>query len=1028
MSRPVVCRRLFVLLCVLSLSACASAVGFCGQGPPQSLPEQLGNAPVGLVVHLHCGDGRLTTALHAGGARIVQGLDNDPGNVAAARTHVREQSSYGSVSIDHFDGRTLPYASNLASWIVAETLGEVSQGEAMRVLAPGGGLCILQDGRWTTVRKPTPPNIDQWTHFLHDASGNAVAHDDVVGPPARLQWSTDPAYTRSHEHIPSLYALVSTGGRIFYIQDAAPIASVRETPRWRLVARDAYNGAFLWEQTVSDWFPHVVNWGLTPPQLERKLVAVDDRVFAALGHLAPVSVLEAATGDRVATFENTQGAEEMLVADGVLLVLAREVTGERVDGLRRMQSLSGDPRSALVERETAEPLVKQYRAVENRADVTLVALDVASGRTLWQKDSQALGRIRANSLCAVGDRVLYQNGSEIVCLDRRSGERHWSESAPTLQVAYGPAVYCFGGGKVVALAIDDGRTLWTRDAVLQSVRDVFVAGGSLWLGGFKAYDDGNPKHSGSWGPYFATERALETGEVLRHIEPENPGHHHRCYQNKATDRYILGGRRGTEFIDLATGEVLWNSWARGVCKYGVMPANGLLYVPPHACGCYMSAKLIGFNALAAREEPGGEAPLTGVCRLEPGPGLDGPPAVESSSDWPTFRHDPQRSGCASCDVSPRLQRLWKTDLSGTLTAPTVVGGRVFVALTDQHTVCAIDADSGQDGWRFTTGARVDSPPTIHNGRALFGSRDGCLYSVRAADGQLAWRFRTGRADRRVAVREQLESLAPVVGSVLVQDRSVWFTAGRNSYLDGGIDLLQVDAASGAALSTTPVYSPDAEGRQPAQYSPNAMPGVREDVLSADADRIYLRDMAFDRNGQPAGDVAPHLFSLTSFLDDTWTHRAYWIYGTQCSISTGCSGQQRGLIFGRLMVFDDATLYGHGRASVHWSNALQDGDYRVFARKREGGEPLWEQRVPIQVRALVLAGEHLFAAGPIAPARSRDWDLSAQQESLLLVLSTADGSELARYPLDASPVFDGLVAARGRLYLALEGGDVTCFGP
>ena len=30
-------------------------------------------------------------------------------------------------------------------------------------------------------------------------------------------------------------------------------------------------------------------------------------------------------------------------------------------------------------------------------------------------------------------------------------------------------------------------------------------------------------------------------------------HHHRCYRDKATSRYILGGRTGTEFIDLATG-------------------------------------------------------------------------------------------------------------------------------------------------------------------------------------------------------------------------------------------------------------------------------------------------------------------------------------------------------------------------------------------------------------------------------------------------------------------------------------------
>ena len=95
---------------------------------------------------------------------------------------------------------------------------------------------------------------------------------------------------------------------------------------------------------------------------------------------------------------------------------------------------------------------------------------------------------------------------------------------------------------------------------------------------------------------------LATGEMLMHVEPENPGHHHRCYLNKATDRYILVGRRGTEFIDLESGDVLWHSWARGVCKYGIMPCNGLLYAPPHPCGCYVAAKLTGFNALAPKRQ------------------------------------------------------------------------------------------------------------------------------------------------------------------------------------------------------------------------------------------------------------------------------------------------------------------------------------------------------------------------------------------------------------------------------------------
>ena len=49
-----------------------------------------------------------------------------------------------------------------------------------------------------------------------------------------------------------------------------------------------------------------------------------------------------------------------------------------------------------------------------------------------------------------------------------------------------------------------------------------------------------------------------------------------------------------------SGDVLWNSWVRGVCKYGVLPSNGLLYAPPHACGCYTMVKTTGFFALAPR--------------------------------------------------------------------------------------------------------------------------------------------------------------------------------------------------------------------------------------------------------------------------------------------------------------------------------------------------------------------------------------------------------------------------------------------
>jgi outer membrane protein assembly factor BamB len=516
--------------------------------------------------------------------------------------------------------------------------------------------------------------------------------------------------------------------------------------------------------------------------------------------------------------------------------------------------------------------------------------------------------------------------------------------------------------------------------------------------------------------------------MLMHIEPENPGHHHRCYSNKATDHYILGGRRGTEFIDLKSGEVLWNSWARGVCKYGVMPSNGLLYTPPHACGCYMAAKLIGFNALVAQRKS--EDGRQKAERLEKGPAYgeirwtrdDG----RGTSQWPTYRCDTKRSGTTPTTIPTQLRHKWQVKVGRQLSAPVIAEGKVFVSSVDEHDITAIDADSGRMAWQFTAGARIDSAPTLYKGRVIFGCRDGVVYCVRASDGELYWRLRIASDTRRIAACGQLESATPVIGSVLIRDGVVYATAGRSSYLDGGIGLYRLNAETGKVLSCTPIYSPDPEtGKQPAHTAPAFMPGARADILTCDDAHIYLRDMVLDEKGVELKEGKPHLFTLTNFLDGSWPHRSYWIFGTKLSVSTGCSGRDRNLIYGRLLVFDESTIYGYGRQNVHWSNHLQDGAYRLFARKRGEKKPKWEKRLKIRVRAMLKAGDVIFTVGP--RAETGVWSLDNEKDAgvVAMAFSASDGSELAQYPLDASPVFDGMAAAYGRIYISTEDGAVLC---
>ena len=174
--------------------------------------EILGDAEVtgGLVVHIGCGDGRLTAALGAREGYVVHGLDADPGNVSAAREHQRSRGLYGKVAVDRLVGRRLPYADDLASLIVAEGSHGIPSPELMRVLRPGGVAYVRRGGRWTTSVKPWPEEIDEWTHFLHDAGGNAVADDARVGPPRHMQWLAEPLWARNHHTLASISAAGSS--------------------------------------------------------------------------------------------------------------------------------------------------------------------------------------------------------------------------------------------------------------------------------------------------------------------------------------------------------------------------------------------------------------------------------------------------------------------------------------------------------------------------------------------------------------------------------------------------------------------------------------------------------------------------------------------------------------------------------------------------------------------------------------------------------------------------------------------------
>ena len=94
-------------------------------------------------------------------------------------------------------------------------------------------------------------------------------------------------------------ALVSAGGRGFYVMDEGSRVSIQLPARWMLVARDAFNGVILWKKPMKKWHSHLWPLKSGPTQLARRLVAVKDRVYITLGVDEPVSVLDATTGELI---------------------------------------------------------------------------------------------------------------------------------------------------------------------------------------------------------------------------------------------------------------------------------------------------------------------------------------------------------------------------------------------------------------------------------------------------------------------------------------------------------------------------------------------------------------------------------------------------------------------------------------------------------------------------------------------------------------------------------------------------------
>ena len=1016
----------------------------------------------GIIVHIGCDDPGRLAKVRVGKACVVHGLDTDAAKVARAREFLSARRLHGPVSASVYDGTRLPYADNLVNLVIADELGSLSREEVLRVLTPLGAAWI--GGR--KLVKPWPRELDEWPQYLHEADNNAVSRDTAVGPPRHMQWVTGPAWSRSHMAIATVNSVVTARGRIFTIEDRATVENPFLPGRFALVARDAFNGVVLWEYEFAAWEPVTRYIKDMAVQLQRRLAAIGDRVYCTPGIDASVTAFDARTGEVLKVYDRTKETQEFVYHENRFYAIVGDRMNSAQYNIVKTQASKGvttggtDKDAPFDGTGFKEGYAREFQDL-TETKCSILAIDAATGKVLWE-DADVVNYVAAT--LAIKDRsAVYMTRRGLKCLNTRTGDAVWKVAkdiksgdgteSNTLVIS-GETVYTAEGQKLIAYSLRNGQEKWTSTSRnnYEKTADLFVVGGLAWTGGA-----GQP-----------TSHDPQTGKETRVLAQimKGPMGHDRCYRNFITEKYFINSKTGgADFVNLKTGQEFPNHWVRGTCGMGVLPANGMLYAPPYSCQCSAGAMITSFNALYT--EPDLRAPdqmieVDRTIQLIKGPTY-GQLKTKNSKlrthhDWPVYRNDNARGGANDAGLSAALAEKWKVTFTGTPSAPIAADGKVFVANADAYTVCALDAADGKILWCYAAGGRVDSPPAYYKGLVLFGSRDGWVHCLRADDGVLVWRFKD-LPDKLVGAFGRLESAWPVNGSVLVKDDTVYFSAGRSSFLDGGIFLYALNPRTGAVKHTRQIYGPfdDKNGFPATASRVDSAPGdgFKGDIMVSDGELLYMRHKAFNADLTTSQNARPHLIPSAGFLDDTPQHRTYWTVNTTYSW-TAVRGVDSDILavdgnrcYGVLGFHTQRHSYFDPRKSGYklFAASLQNssqtqaaasgeapGRKRRGAKKgasRAGSKELWSTNIPLTGKAIIKAGGTICVAGTPMKFRNNlfeDFVASYEQRlgGVLWLASAKDGRKIAEYKLDAAPAWDAMAAVDGRLFISLRDGSVRCF--
>ena len=356
------------------------------------------------------------------------------------------------------------------------------------------------------------------------------------------------------------------------------------------------------------------------------------------------------------------------------------------------------------------------------------------------------------------------------------------------------------------------------------------------------------------------------------------------------------------------------------------------------------------------------------------------------------------------------------------------GERLFFGSAADNAVHCLAAGTGEERWAFSTEGPVRLAPSLHEGKLYFGSDDGYVYCLRAADGGVLWRYRPGPTDRRLPGNGHVISLWPVRTGLIVEAGAVYGGAGL--FPEHGVYLFALDAESGKRLWQRAIDQP-AQGYLATDGVALWVPSGRAGVIG-----VRLRDGrelgSADAYGTYLVATAGHLFCESSEhqrqlqLLRGLTYPAHFItlsgeiaylQGPREMIALKLapylqrgaklveSRQRRTMLMEKLQKLGDDHPAAHAQLTNDLDTVCQS-IVTIEGQMRDGFH-VWK-REDSRAFSFMLAGDTLLCGrqGRVTAARA------------------ADGREL--WGAEVLGKAYGLVVAGGRLFVSTDEGRIYCF--